>query len=356
MNIIKYLAIIILAMILIMFPACNTDNDAPIKKPEYNDNNKNDNEGNNIDDKEKTEQTIDYDKVRPNELGEIMVLMYHNFGHEEKDEWWRSFDNFRKDLQLLYDEGYRLISMQDFMDNKINIPAGKTPVVFTFDDASFGQFNLIEINGKLELNPESAVGIMKDFCDKNPDFGFEATFYINDVAFSGSKGTEKERLEYLIGLGLDIGNHTFGHTSLANTDPQVIQSAIGKNVKRIMSYFPDYKLKTLALPNGEYNSSTFDYIVSGKYDDITYRNDAILLVGWKPSPPSVHKDYYPLKMLRVRASEGDDYDMYYYLDFFNKNPDKKYISDGNVNTICFPEGWEQYLNNEKVGNMEIITY
>ena len=48
--------------------------------------------------------------------------------------------------------------------------------------------------------------------------------------------------------------------------------------------------------------------------------------------------------------------MYYYLDYFNNNPNMRYISDGDINTICFPERLQQHLNSDIVGDREVITY
>jgi len=36
-------------------------------------------------------------------------------------------------------------------------------IIFTFDDGTSGQFNLVEENGTLKVNKKSAVGIMEDF-------------------------------------------------------------------------------------------------------------------------------------------------------------------------------------------------
>ncbi|MGE4284635.1 MAG: polysaccharide deacetylase family protein [Clostridia bacterium] len=309
----------------------------------------------NSEEEKEEHRAIDYKEVKPNEMGEIMVIMYHYFGDKEQ-EFTRTFDNFKKDLSVLYEKGYRLISLDDFMNNNINIPAGTTPVIFTFDDAPASEFSLVEKDGKLEVDPNTAVGTMVDFNKMHPDFGLEGTFYINETAFAGSKGTERERLQYLIDLGMDIGNHTFGHTNLAKANTDVIQKVIGSHVKKMKEYFPDYKQTSLALPFGEYKNSTFDYIVQGQYEGVEYKNDSILLVGWKPSPPPAHKNLNPLKILRVRAGEGKEHDMYYYLEYFEKNPGMRYVSDGDAETICIPEKNQGQINLDKVGSKKIVTY
>src|SRR3712207_7972915 len=77
----------------------------------------------------------------PNELGRIMVLEYHRTGSPE-GEFVRTLENFRKDLQALYQAGYRPVTMRQVLEGNIDIPRGTTPVVFTMDDATRGQFYL----------------------------------------------------------------------------------------------------------------------------------------------------------------------------------------------------------------------
>ena len=51
--------------------------------------------------------------------------MYHKFAIEEKDEWTRSYDNFYKDLEYLYEHNYVSISLNDYLNNNIKVPLGK---------------------------------------------------------------------------------------------------------------------------------------------------------------------------------------------------------------------------------------
>src|SRR5690554_5501258 len=92
----------------------------------------------------------------PNELGQVMVLMYHEIGHPE-GEWRRTPENFRRDLQMLYEQGYRAVTLTDMVRGEINIPAGTSPVVFTFDDGNRGNFNYLEADEGPVLDPDCAV-------------------------------------------------------------------------------------------------------------------------------------------------------------------------------------------------------
>ncbi|HAA35110.1 MAG TPA: hypothetical protein DCD97_07355, partial [Firmicutes bacterium] len=84
---------------------------------------------------------------KPNELGEVMILMYHEIGYPES-AWRRTPENFRLDLENLYEQGYRAISLMDLVRGNIDIPAGTSPVVLTFDDGNKGNFYYLENNGE----------------------------------------------------------------------------------------------------------------------------------------------------------------------------------------------------------------
>ena len=61
---------------------------------------------------------IDLKAIKANENGQVMILMYHGIGEKEA-VWTRTAENFRKDLEVLYNKGYRLISLKDFVENNI---------------------------------------------------------------------------------------------------------------------------------------------------------------------------------------------------------------------------------------------
>ena len=63
-----------------------------------------------------------------------MILEYHLI-EEPEGRWARTPANFRKDLERLREGGYRLVGLGDFLDGRIDLPAGTTPAVLTFDDS-----------------------------------------------------------------------------------------------------------------------------------------------------------------------------------------------------------------------------
>ncbi|WP_265444108.1 polysaccharide deacetylase family protein [Acetivibrio straminisolvens] len=308
--------------------------------------------------------TIDVQSVKPNEAGKIMVVMFHNFVESftptsyDNGEYTTTFSEFEKLLQSLYDNGYRLISMSDYLNNNISVPAGCIPMIFTFDDGTAGQFNLVEENGTLKANKKSAVGIMEEFYKKHPDFGLKGTFYVNlgNSTFEG-KGTLQERLKYLVDKGFEIGNHTYTHINLKNTtSAEKIQEEIGKNQKTIAELIPGYKMTTFSLPYGLPSKDLQNYVIKGVYDGVEYEHAAIMEVGWDPAHSPVSKDFNPLSTHRVRASGINpvECDLAWWIK--NLSRGEQYVSDGNPDTITVPAGKEDKIDKDKLKDKELIVY
>ena len=254
--------------------------------------------------------------------------MYHKFAEEERDEWTRSYDNFYKDLLYLYEHGYSSISLNDYINNNIKVPIGCTPVIFTFDDGTKGQFNLIrDENNNLIANPKSAVGVMEKFYNEYPEFGLNGTFYINKTGYFGTEGTRKEKLDYLINKGFEIGNHTSNHVNFSKvTNAEEVINEVGALSKEVYD-LTGYKINSLALPFGSMSKKYEENIIKGIYKDIEYENKALLLVGANPAPSHSSEDLNLYRLPRVRARGGNkevQCDLYWWLEKMENNPELKY--------------------------------
>ncbi|MBA1335219.1 MAG: Polysaccharide deacetylase [Firmicutes bacterium] len=315
----------------------------------------NDNNGDNPADSEKD---IDLADIKPNEAGKIMILMYHVIG-EKEGEWSRTWENFKKDLGVLYEKGYRLISLNDYLDNNIKVEAGYTPVVITFDDATQGQFNILEEDGKLTVDPTSAVGILEEFYDKHPDFGLEATFYIYYPVPFRKKELIEYKLNYIVEKGMDIGNHTYGHANLGTLDAEGIQQQLGRMVLETQKIIPGYNISSLALPYGANAKEQFrSYVYSGSYQGVSYENKGVLLVGSNPALSPIDRKFDPHKIPRIRATEDPNIntDMYDWMDYFDKNPQERYVSDGDETVISVPKSMEDRIDAERLGDKRLRVY
>lgn len=290
-------------------------------------------------------------ELKPNEAGKVMILLYHKIGRPEK-RWQRTPENFRKDLERLYKNGYRLLSLQDFVNNRISTPAGYTPVVLTFDDASPGQFRYIRKNGKQIIDPDSAVGILKSFFEKHPDFGLEATFFVLWDAAFGTPEEMEQKVKHLLELGFDIGNHTLNHTNLRKLDNRAIQKEIALSAKRAYSFLPKYPFHLLALPYGAIPKND-KVLEKGEFAGFRYENKAVLLVGAEPALPPYHVDYKSFRVPRIQAIDSE---LNKWLDYFQRYPGERFISDGNPNVTTIPLDYKELIAKDKLGRKKLKTY
>lgn len=288
---------------------------------------------------------VSFKDFTPNELGKVMVLEYHLIG-EPEDRWRRTGENFRKDLKMLYDNDFYPVSVLDLAYGKLDIPAGKTPFALTFDDSSAGQFRFIEKNGKLEIDPNCAVGIMEDFKKKHPDFPLTASFYVlpaikPNLRLFAQPEYKKEKLEWLIKNGYEIGNHGWYHVPLNKLDDAGVQKHLGMFVKEIKEFIPDYEVRSLALPLGM-RAKNLALEAKGKFEDVHYNHEVVLLVGSATSVSPYHKNFNRLGIERVQAGDTD-YGPEHFMKLQNKNK-TRYFSDGDAKTISAPESYKDQLN------------
>jgi hypothetical protein len=301
---------------------------------------------------------IDLKEIKANENGQIMILMYHGISDKEA-EWVRTADNFRKDLKTLYDKGYRLISLKDYIENNIKVEAGYTPFVMTFDDGLSNSFNIIEENGEKKVDPNCAVGIIEEFKKEHPDFGSGGSFFVYYPIPFRQKELIKEKYEFLIQNGYDIGNHAYTHENLGSLSVEGVQKALSKNVKLTQEYLPGYDVYGLALPYGiGPKGDNYKYAAQGEYEGVKYNHRAILKVGSNPAPSPVSIKFDPIRLPRIRASEMNTAGtgIYDWLENFEKKPDKRYISDGNPDTVAIPESEKENVDQNKLNGKELIIY
>ncbi len=305
---------------------------------------------------------IDYTKVKPNESGQIMVVMFHNFVEsypKGNNEYTTTFDEFEKLLPELYEKKYRLISLTDMLNNNIDVPAGCIPIVFTFDDGTSGQFNMIEKDGKPVVNPRSAVGIMEEFYKKHPDFGLKGTFYVNlgVNTFQGS-GNMTDRLNYLIEKGFEIGNHTKTHVSLPQVKTvQKMLEEVGGNQVLMNEIVPGYSFNSFSLPFGNASKDLKEYVIKGNYQGVDYKHSAIVLVGANPAPSPVSPKFDPLALPRVRSTgqKKVECDLAWWLDALGKGS-SQYVSDGNPGTVTVPKDKQKNVDMSRLNEKQLVTY
>lgn len=293
----------------------------------------------------------------PNEAGEVMVLEYHLIGYPEAD-WKRTPENFLKDLEMLYANGYYPVSLSSYVKGELKVPAGKTPFVMTFDDSSNGQFNYLNQNGKLVIDPKCAVGMMEQFKKTHPDFPLTATFYVLPAIKEGLRlfGQEEyiqQKFDFLVKNGYEIGNHSFWHQNLGKTDDAGVQKQLALAVKAIQSYVPGYQMRSLALPLGVHPKNRI-LETKGTHEGITYQHDSVMLVGSGSAPSPFLGSFNPNKLERIQAGDTP-WGPKAYVERYRKHPDQRFVSDGNPKTITVLQDSQSKLKTGLNGSYQIKT-
>ncbi len=301
---------------------------------------------------------VDYLTLKPNEVGQIMVVMYHGI-EEDRAPYQRAENDFVKDLQYMYDNNYRLISMSDYKNSTIDIPAGMTPIVLTFDDGLSTTFSLEEVDGQWVPKKGTAIALLEAFALEHPDFGKEASFYINgdNDAFRGA-GTLQDRLQWLVDHGYEIGNHTYDHARLSKLSGQQVQEEIGKMDGIIKEALPGYRVDVITYPFGIRPAEDLrKYVNEGLFENNAYQ----YMLGFRegvsgPMVAPLHIKFEPFNCPRVRGSEGEESDLWWWFKYYEEHPNYLYKSDGDPLRVAVSKENAELVNGEKLGQMALYLY
>src|SRR3954471_14244198 len=284
----------------------------------------------------------------PKQNGRIMVLEYHLITDHNGD-YARERGQFRKDLELLYDRGYRPVNMSDVLDKNLNLPKGLSPVVFVFDDASPEQFSYIENNGKIEIDPNSGIGIWLAFRKTHPDWNNKAVFCLLSGAnaghnFFGDRGIQGQlsswrfqKVKWLADNGFELCDHTLWHAQLSKYPDAFVQEQIARNALAIDSAVPGYKIRSMALPQGLWPKNRA-LASKGSWTDpktgktVTYNWPVVFEVAGGPMRSPYDPGFNPCSTHRSQVI-GNAFEQ-----VMNKleQAGNMYISDGNPSVVARP--------------------
>ena len=256
--------------------------------------------------------------------GRIPVLEYHVIGGEKNTLYTRTAASYRADLEEAYKRGFRPITIAQMLDKDFrDVPAGMSPVVVVFDDASDSQFRYLEQNGKLVIDPTSAVGIWEDFGKSHAGWKNRAVFCMLNGGAAGHNffgdgpkygGQKKEwrfqKVKWLADQGFELCDHTLWHMQLNKYPDAAVQEQIARNAMGIDSAVPGYKIRTLALPYGLWPKNR-PLAWQGSWTDPktglvhSYKFEAVLEVAGGPALSPYDAKFNPKSINRIEAI-GDD--------------------------------------------------
>jgi peptidoglycan/xylan/chitin deacetylase (PgdA/CDA1 family) len=291
--------------------------------------------------------------IGANELGQVLVVMYHLIDSDvsQSPDWTRTPEEFRNDMALLKAEGYYPVNVRDLAAGNIDIPAGKSPVVITFDDSSPGQYRILDDGS---TDPDCAVGIMQQAVEAGGWASRASFFVLLDVVPKERElfGQEKQRekLRNLVDWGYEIGSHTVTHLDLKKASTDEAKKQLAQSQATLEELIGGgYQITSLSVPFGNYPSSD-DILKSGTHNDITYAYDAAVSIAARPSPSPFSAKFDPFHIPRIRGGKdqqtGSDY-LKAAIQNFKNHPELRYISDGDPTTVSAPKT----LDTETLGEL-----
>ena len=285
-------------------------------------------------DPEPAPPAVDPAEVGADELGQIPVLMYHQLRDGGGSEWDMSQEEFRAELTQLFAAGYVPIRVIDLARGEIDVPAGSSPVVLTFDDSTRSQAYLDEDGN---IAPDSSIGILIEVAAEF-DVDPVASLYVITSSLFGGTADGPDIVAHLHELGMEIGNHSHTHPNLRSLDAARVQDELATNVAEVRSIVPDAEVATLSLPLGIFPEDS-SLAVAGSSPAGSYANEGVLLVGYNPAPSPFAVGFDPLAIPRIQTHPDVAYQFgsAWWLEQLEAGgSNRRYVSDGNPDTISFP--------------------
>jgi peptidoglycan/xylan/chitin deacetylase (PgdA/CDA1 family) len=276
--------------------------------------------------------------IQANEVGVIPFLMHHRVVAKVESEFDMTPAWFRAELERLHAEGYYPVTTLQVARRDLgHVPAGRSPVVLTFDDSSRGQLHYSGTGSTARIAADSAVGMLVDFAHEHPDFPAVASFYLNKDPFS--LGDPHRVVSDLAGLGMEVGNHTYDHVPLRIPAAQV-QQQLGELAAMVATAVPGLAPRTMALPLGVTPSAPA-LARAGRWRQTSYRNEAVLLVGSEPAHSPWHRLWNASAVPRIRSSSygggKGEFLSTWWLDRIKAGQLTRYVAAGNPGYVTVPK-------------------
>jgi hypothetical protein len=281
--------------------------------------------------------------IGSNEMGQVLVVVYNNISPEAGSASTRTPDQFRDDLALLWRENFYPINVGDLVTGDIDIPAGKSPVVLTFDRSSIGHYRILDDG---TLDPNCAVGIMQSRVAAGY-WTAKATFFClldvvpNDNEAFGQAERRQEKLRNLVDWGYEVGSNTMTNLDLSAASEDSIRSELAQSQAILKELIGNgYKVSSLSLPYGRYPQST-NLLSSGTWEGTTYQYTAALNLDDEIPCPSPFSTIFSAMRIPRIASAGESLSVA--IDRLKGRRELMYISDGDPTSVSAPANLDPSL-------------
>jgi hypothetical protein len=273
--------------------------------------------------------------IGANEMGQVLVVAYSEISPEPEDITTRTPDQLRDDLALLGSEGFYPINVNDLVAGDIDIPAGKHPVVITFDHSAAGQYRILDDG---TLDPDCAVGVMRSLVDAgywHPKASFFCHLDVvpSDNEVFGQPERRQEKLRNLVNWGYEVGSNTMTNRDLSKASADEIQQELALSQTILNDLLEgDAYVTSLSLPYGRFPES-MGLLSSGAYEDTGYKYTAAVGLDETPCPSPFSTIFSPMHIPRI-TSAGDNLSVV--ISQLKNHRELLYISDGDPTSVSCP--------------------
>ncbi|MBN2256497.1 MAG: hypothetical protein JW704_01580 [Anaerolineaceae bacterium] len=254
----------------------------------------------------------------------VPILTYHRFKNDNPDDvsdnMKMKYSDFRAQLQALYDAGYSLVPLEAWIKGDLSAPAGRIPLVFTLDDLYFADQLFLNEDGT--PSNRSGMGILWEFYQEHPDFGYTAALFYNlgdklyanhatTTWFIETEGWEEALAEAIVwGIDHDLMpyNHFYTHPRLSKLDGPSMLNQYQRNEKRMQ------QLLTLAgRPELFEKLGNMIALTYGQWPGTHYMNDFILGMPSLTRKPllAVFEIDFAFRPKYMPAPYSEDFDRYH---------------------------------------------
>ncbi|MEU8249195.1 polysaccharide deacetylase family protein [Nonomuraea sp. NPDC048916] len=293
-------------------------------------------------------------QVKANEAGLVPVLMYHRILKKRHASIDRTPEQFMRELERLAKRGYAPITAREFVTGDIRVPAGRFPVVLTFDDGHESHFGL-DASGN--PRPDTAVGMILDVARRYPSFRPVATFWVNREPFGlRDKRQQAAAVRWLTDHGFEVANHTWSHPNLAAVPKKRVREQIVR-LERLLRKLGAGPSTTMALPYGMLPRPK-KLARGGTWDGTTYDFSGVFLAGAEPSvsPYAKKFDRGAIQRIQSNGKKGEcrKWCSQFWLEWLDRHPGERYVSDGDPDRISVPRKLRGNIDPKRRG--QVITY
>lgn len=167
------------------------------------------------------------------------VLMYHAVGDEDGADWPASLimkpQLFEFHLQYLTEQGYTIVSVEQLAHRLEQGASVDKYVALSFDDGYKNNYSVV-----LPLLQK---------------YGAKGSFFVINREMGDELHMNEQEIKALIDAGMELGSHTYSHNPLAKIEEKYLVWELDTSRYWLKKKFDGYIVRTLAYPNGSYNST-----------------------------------------------------------------------------------------------------